>query len=303
MIPLNKGVYKSCFTKTFKYPSLLETIIMMKKEVIARLERQALRCRKDILEMTCIAKSGHPGGSLSAIDMMVALYFWKMKLNPRKPSLPKRDRFILSKGHCCPALYSCLARRGYFSPKLLKTFRKPGSPLQGHPEYGRCKGVEASSGPLGQGLGVGVGMALAAKLDKQSHRIYVMLGDGECNEGNIWESAMSASHFKLDNLTAILDHNGLQIDGPNSKVMEIEPIADKFRSFGWNVIEIDGHDFIEITDSLELAERLKAKPTIIIAKTVKGKGVSLMEDKAEWHGKPPNEDELKVCMLELNKHG
>jgi transketolase len=276
---------------------------MIKKEEMAKLKKQARRCRRDILEMTCIAQSGHPGGSLSAIDIMVTLYFWKMRLNPKRPSLPSRDRFILSKGHCCPALYSCLARRGYFSPSLLKTFRKPGSPLQGHPEYGRCKGVEASSGPLGQGLGVAVGMALAARLDSQKHRIYVMLGDGECDEGNIWESAMAASHFRLDNITAILDHNGLQIDGFNSDVMEIEPIAEKFRAFGWNVINIDGHDFVEITDSLELAERLKGRPTIIIAKTIKGKGVKLMENKAEWHGKAPSTEELKVCMLELDGHG
>jgi len=276
---------------------------MLKKEEIDRLRDIALRCRKDILEMTSAAHSGHPGGSLSAIDLMVALYFWKMNINPRLPNLPNRDRFILSKGHCCPALYACLARRGFFSPSILKTFRTPGSPLQGHPEYGRCRGVEASSGPLGQGLGVGVGMALAACLDKLSYRTYVMIGDGECDEGNIWESAMAASHFKLNNLTAILDHNGLQIDGLNSKVMEIEPIADKFRAFGWAVIEIDGHDFIEIADALELAERIHDKPSIIIAKTIKGKGLKLMENKAEWHGRACTNDELKVCLRELDKNG
>jgi len=276
---------------------------MIKKEEIDRLKQVALRCRKDILEMTSIAQSGHPGGSLSSIDIMVALYFWKMKINPRNPHLPTRDRFVLSKGHSCPALYACLARRGFFSPTLLKTFRRPGSPLQGHPEYGKCRGVEASAGPLGQGLGVGVGMALAARLDRQNYRTYVMLGDGECDEGNIWESAMSAAHFKLSNLTAILDHNGLQIDGTNSEVMEIEPIADKFRSFGWSVIEIDGHDFIEITDALELAERIADKPSIIIAKTVKGKGVKLMENQVEWHGKACSKDELKVCLAELDRNG
>jgi transketolase len=276
---------------------------MIKKEVLARLKRTALLCREDILKMTTEANSGHPGGSLSAIDMIVTLYFHKMNIRPHNPNWADRDRFILSKGHCCPALYSALARKGYFPLSWLKTFRRPGSHLQGHPEFGKCPGIEASSGPLGQGLGVGVGMALAARLDKKSYRTYVMIGDGECDEGNIWESAMAASHFKLGNLTAILDHNGLQIDGWNKDVMEIEPIAAKFKAFGWAVIEADGHDFNHIIEALELAGKIRNKPSIIIAKTVKGKGVKMMENKAEWHGKPCTGPELKVCLVELKRNG
>jgi transketolase len=276
---------------------------MIKKEEIDRLKQVALRCRKDILEMIFAAAEGHEGGSLSAIDLMVALYFWKLKINPRLPNLPNRDRFILSKGHCCPALYACLARRGYFSPSLLKSYSKLGSPLQGTPEYKKCPGIEASAGPLGTGIGVGVGTALAARLDRKSFRTYVMIGDGECDEGNIWESAMAAAHFRLSNLTAILDHNGLQIDGPNSEVMGIEPIADKFRAFGWAVIEIDGHDFIEIADALELADEITDRPAVIIARTVKGKGVSFMEGKTEWHSKPMTQQQLRDAMAELSKDG
>jgi transketolase len=276
---------------------------MIKKEEIIRLKRIALACREDILKMTTAANSGHPGGSLSTIDIIVALYFYKMNIRPHEPLWPERDRFILSKGHSCPALYACLARRGYFPVARLNSFRSINSQLQGHPEFGKCRGIDASSGPLGQGLGVGIGMALAARLDKKKYRTYVMIGDGECDEGNIWESAMAAAHFRLSNLTAILDHNGLQIDGWNRDVMEIEPIAAKFKAFGWAVIEADGHDFKHIVEAFALAEKIRNKPSIIIAKTVKGKGVSMMENKAEWHGKACTGSELKACLRELEKNG
>lgn len=266
------------------------------------LKKIALQIRKDILEMITAADSGHPGGSLSATDLMVALYFRKMKHNPKKPNWEDRDRFVLSKGHACPALYACLARSGYFPVSQLKTLRKLGSCLQGHPEMNKCKGIEASTGPLGQGLSFANGIALAGKLDKKDHKVYVMIGDGECDEGNVWEAAMAAAHYKLDNLIAILDHNGLQIDGQNKEVMGIEPIDEKFKAFGWNVIVIDGHNFDEIIEALNRAEGVKGKPAIIIANTVKGKGVSFMENKAEWHGKAPTQEELKVALKELDQN-
>ena len=275
--------------------------IKMDKE-IEKLKKIALQVRKDILEMTTAAGSGHPGGSLSATDIMVALYFHKMKYNPKNPSWEDRDRFVLSKGHACPALYSCLARSGYFPITKLKTLRKLGSCLQGHPERDRCKGIEASTGPLGQGLSFANGIALAGKLDNKSYKVYVMMGDGECDEGNIWEAAMAAAHYRLDNLVAIVDHNGLQIDGPTREVMNIEPIDEKFKAFGWNVIEIDGHNFEEIIRALNEADNLKGKPTVIIADTIKGKGICYMENKVEWHGKSCTSDELKQCLKELDQN-
>ena len=275
--------------------------IKMDKE-IEKLKKIALQVRKDILEMTTAAGSGHPGGSLSATDIMVALYFHKMKYNPKNPSWEDRDRFVLSKGHACPALYSCLARSGYFPITKLKTLRKLGSCLQGHPERDRCKGIEASTGPLGQGLSFANGIALAGKLDNKSYKVYVMMGDGECDEGNIWEAAMAAAHYSLDNLVGIVDHNGLQIDGPTREFMNIEPIDEKFKAFGWNVIEIDGHNFEEIIRALNEADNLKGKPTVIIADTIKGKGICYMENKVEWHGKSCTSDELKQCLKELDQN-
>ncbi len=268
-------------------------------EEIEKLKKIALQIRKDILEMITLAGSGHPGGSLSATDILVALYFYKMKHNPRKPDWPDRDRFVLSKGHACPALYACLARSNYFSADKLKTLRSIGSFLQGHPERDRCPGIEASTGPLGQGLSFANGIALAGRLDKKNYKVYVMLGDGECDEGNIWEAAMASSHYKLNNLIAILDKNRLQIDGFNKDVMNIEPIDEKFKSFGWDVIAIDGHNFNQIIGALNKADESKDKPTIIIANTIKGKGVSFMENKAEWHGKALSEEELKIALSEL----
>jgi len=258
---------------------------MVDKKLIEKLKKIADDVRKDILRDTCKAGSGHPGGSLSATDIMVCLYFHKMKHNPKKPLDPNRGRFILSKGHAAPALYSCLARSGYFPVEELKTLRELGSRLQGHPERTRLPGVEASTGPLGQGLSFANGVALAGRIDKKNYKVYCMIGDGESQEGMIWEAAMTSGHYKLDNLCVILDHNKLQIDGEVAKIKTIESIKDKFAAFNFHVIEIDGHNYEEILDALDQADKIKGKPTMIIANTVKGKGVPYMENKAEWHGK------------------
>ena len=255
--------------------------------------------RKDIIKATHAAGSGHPGGSLSAVEILTVLYFYKMKVDPDNPKDPDRDIFVLSKGHASPVLYSTLAEKGYFEKSLLPTFRKIGSILQGHPDKKKVPGVEMSTGSLGQGFSTCIGMALASKLDKKKNRIYALLGDGEIQEGIVWEAAMSASHYKLDNLTAILDHNGLQIDGSNEDVMNVNPVKEKWESFGWNVIEIDGHDFGQIISALDTAENVKGKPTIIIAKTIKGKGVSFMEGVADWHGKAPNNEQMEAAISEL----
>jgi len=272
---------------------------MVDVKLIQDLKKIAIDVRKDILKSTCKAQSGHPGGSLSATDIMVCLYFHKMRHNAKKPNDSNRDSFILSKGHAAPALYACLAHSGYFPVKELSTLRKLNSRLQGHPERTRLPGVEASTGPLGQGLSFANGVALAGKLDKKDYKVYCLIGDGESQEGMIWEAAMSSSHYKLDNLCVILDHNKLQIDGEVSKVKNIEPIADKFRSFNFNVIEIDGHDYTGILNALEEADKIKGKPTMIIANTIKGKGVPHMENKAEWHGKACKPEELKKLCKEV----
>lgn len=266
---------------------------------IEELQKMATQIRKDIVSMVAQAGSGHPGGSLSSADILAVLYFNKMNIDPSNPKWQDRDKFILSKGHAAPVLYSALARRGYFSPENLMSLRKMDSMLQGHPDMKGIPGVEMSTGSLGQGFSTSIGMALASKLDNRNNRIYVLLGDGEINEGIVWEAAMAASHYKLNNLTAILDYNGLQIDGPNEEVMSIKPVDEKWRSFGWNVIEIDGHNFEEIIDSLNKAEENKEKPTIIIANTVKGKGVSFMENEAGWHGSAPKEEEKEIALKEL----
>lgn len=269
------------------------------KEIIDKIKEMSNQIRKDALEMTTCANSGHPGGSLSAADIIAALYFYKMRHNPKKPDWQDRDRFILSKGHACPALYSALARSGYFPVDELKTLRKLGSRLQGHPEIHRLPGVEASTGPLGQGLSFANGVALAGKLDKKDYHVFVLIGDGESQEGNIWEAAMTAPHYKLDNVTAILDNNNLQIDGECKDVKNIEPVKDKWEAFGWQVIEIDGHDIKQIIKALDT--KTKNKPLMIVAHTVKGKGVICMENKAEWHGKACSPDELKAAICELNE--
>ena len=244
-------------------------------------------------------KSGHPGGSLSSADIMTVLYFNQMNIDEKKPDLQKRDRFVLSKGHCTPGLYSTLAQRGFFDEKELKTFRNIESNLQGHPDMNKVPGVDMTSGSLGQGLSVANGMAIAAKLDKSDARIYCMIGDGESQEGQVWEAAMSSSHYKLDNLCVILDNNNLQIDGKVNEVMSIYPIDEKFKSFGFEVININGHNIPEIINAFEKAKTVKGKPTAIIAKTIKGKGVSFMEDNPKWHGTAPNEEEYSMAINEL----
>lgn len=256
--------------------------------------------RIDIIKMITEAKSGHPGGSLSILDILTTLYFDEMKIDPINPKWEERDRFVLSKGHAAPALYAVLAHKGYFSKDILKQLRKCGSILQGHPDMKRTPGIDMSTGSLGQGLSVANGMALSAKLDKADWRVYVVVGDGEIQEGQIWEAVMSSAHYKLDNLILFVDHNGLQIDGSNEEVMNVTPIEEKFKAFGWNVLSIDGHSYNEIKAAIVLAKSVKNKPTAIIAKTKKGKGVSFMEDKVGWHGKAPNEDECIKAISELS---
>lgn len=264
---------------------------------IEELKEMAKKIRKHIVEMTCEAGSGHPGGALSATDIITVLYFHKMKYDPKNPSWPERDRFILSKGHACPALYAALAEAGYFPVEELKTLRRFGSRLQGHPDKLETPGVEASTGSLGQGLSFGVGVALAGKLDKKKYNVYVLIGDGESQEGMIWEASMAAAHYKLDNLTAILDYNHLQIDGPVEKVMNIAPVFDKWKAFGWHVVEVNGHDIPEIIKAL--AEKIKGKPTMIIAHTTKGKGVSFMENVVSFHGKACTKEQLPQALNDI----
>ena len=255
--------------------------------------------RKDIVSMIYRAKSGHPGGSLSAVEILTALYFDEMNIDPTNPKMEDRDRFVLSKGHAAPALYATLSERGYFSKEELNNLRKTVSMLQGHPDMKKIPGVEMSTGSLGQGFSVACGMAMAAKLDNAPWNVYALLGDGEVQEGIIWEAAMSAAHYKLDNMIAFLDYNGLQIDGDVESVMSINPIEDKFKTFGWNVITIDGHDFDQIFAALDMAKDTVDKPTMIIAKTIKGKGVSFMENQASWHGSAPSEEQLQQALSEL----
>ena len=255
--------------------------------------------RKDIVTMIHGSKSWHPGGSLSAVEILTSLYFDEMNVDARSPKMEDRDRFVLSKGHAAPVLYATLAEKGYFDKKELNSLRKMGAMLQGHPDMKGTPGVEMSTGSLGQGFSVACGMAMASKLDNAPWRVYTLLGDGEVQEGIVWEAAMSAAHYKLDNLVAFLDCNGLQIDGEVEKVMNIGPIMDKFKSFGWNVIEIDGHDFDQIFAALDMARETVGKPTMIIAKTVKGKGVSFMENNASWHGTAPTDSDLEKALAEL----
>ena len=271
----------------------------MESTVLQDLSEQACKIRQDIVKMLGKAGSGHPGGSLSSADIVTVLYFNEMKIDPQRPDWPERDRFVLSKGHAAPVLYAALAEKGFFAREELMTLRKIGSRLQGHPSLKHLPGVEMSTGSLGQGLSAANGMALAARLDKRDYRVFVLLGDGEIQEGQVWEAAMAAAHYKLDNLVAFLDHNGLQIDGPVGQIMSPEPVADKWRSFGWHVEEIDGHNLREITDALDRAGRVKGKPVMIIADTVKGKGVSYMENQVGWHGSTPNAEQTSQALTEL----
>ena len=263
------------------------------------LKKTANTIRKDIVTEVFSAQSGHPGGSLSIADVITYLYFKEMNVNPSAPKDPARDRFVLSKGHTCPALYAALAHKGFFDTKELTSFRKLGHFLQGHPDMKHTPGIDMSSGSLGQGISAAAGMALAGKIDGAGYRVYCALGDGEIEEGQVWEAAMFAAHYKLDNLCLIVDSNGLQIDGPVSEVMNVAPIDEKFKAFGFHVIVTDGHDFDALEKAFDQAKSVKGKPTVIVAKTVKGKGVSFMENQVGWHGKAPNEEEYKQAMADL----
>ncbi len=266
------------------------------------LEVTATAVRLGVIESVHAAKSGHPGGSLSAADILTYLYFYKLNVDPKNPDDPNRDRFVLSKGHIAPGLYSALANRGFFPLEELKKLRQIGSFLQGHPDKKHTPGVDMSSGSLGQGISCATGMALSAKHFKNEYKVYTLLGDGEIEEGQVWEAAMFAANKKLDNLTAIVDFNGLQIDGTLDEVNSPCPIDKKFEAFGWHVISIDGHDFDQIDAAFSEADTVKDKPTVIIAKTVKGKGVSFMENKASWHGSAPNDEQYEQAVKELNEH-
>jgi transketolase len=266
---------------------------------IQLLKEKANEIRKDIVQMVCAAKSGHPGGSLSSADIVATLYFHEMNIDPKNPKMEERDRFVLSKGHVAPLLYAALAERGYFDKSELWNLRKFGAMLQGHPDMKKVPGVEISSGSLGQGLSVANGMALSAKIYGKNYRSYVLMGDGELQEGQVWEAAMTAAHYKLDNVVAFVDSNNLQIDGNVEDIMGVEPLDKKWESFGWNVIKIDGHDFEQIIAALDSARETKGKPTLILAKTTKGKGVSFMENVCEFHGVAPTEEEAKIAIKEL----
>ncbi len=267
---------------------------------VEELEKKAKTIRKGIIEAVYEAKSGHPGGSLSIADILTVLYFNELKIDENNPNWEERDRVILSKGHCSPALYSALANKGFFKVEDLKTFRKIDSYLQGHPDKNKVPGVDMTTGSLGQGLSIANGIALMGKLQNKNYRVYAILGDGEIEEGQIWEAAMTSNKYKLDNLCVIIDNNNLQIDGSIEEVMSSYPIDEKFKSFGFQIINIDGHNIQEIMDAFEVAKNVKNKPTCIIAKTIKGKGISFMENRVEWHGKAPTEEQYKIAMKELS---
>jgi transketolase len=275
-------------------------LTIARKELVEALRVKAQHVREGILRMVYAANSGHCGGSLSAADIVAALYFHIMQIDPQNPGWGGRDRFILSKGHACPVVYSALALRGYFPREELGTLRALDSRLQGHPDMRKTPGLDATTGSLGQGLSLGVGMALGAKIGGKGYRVYVLMGDGETNEGQIWEAAACAVKYRLDNLVGIVDMNGLQNDGPTDAIMPMQPLADKWRAFGWNVLEIDGHDMEQIVSALEQAgESKQGKPTVIIAKTVKGKGVSYMENVVEWHSGAPTDEQLDLALAEI----
>ena len=267
-----------------------------------QLEITATKVRMGVIEGVYNAKSGHPGGSLSVADVLTYLYFAKMNVDPKNPQMPERDRLVLSKGHTAPALYSVLANRGFFPVEDLKTLRHIGSKLQGHPVMNKVPGVDMSTGSLGQGISAACGMALSGKLSNDFYKVYAILGDGEIEEGEVWEAAMFAAHYKLDNLTAFLDYNGLQIDGDITKVMNSLPIDKKFEAFNWHVIHIDAHDFEQIQAAVEEAKQRKGMPTLVLAKSVKGKGVSFMEGQAAWHGAAPNDEQYAQAISELDAY-
>lgn len=267
---------------------------------VSNLEERAKAVRRHIVAMVTEANSGHPGGSLSAADILVTLYFAEMNVDAKNPKDPDRDRFVLCKGHAAPVLYATLAEKGYFPVEELLTLRKIDSRLQGHPSMKDLPGIDMSTGSLGQGLSAANGMALASRLDSRKNRVFAVLGDGELEEGMVWEAAMFAGHYKLDNITAFVDFNGLQIDGPVAEVMSPLPIPEKWRAFNWNVIEIDGHDINAIYDAIQTAKTVKGQPTVIVAHTVKGKGVCQMENVADWHGKAPTKEQCQLFLGELD---
>ncbi len=271
----------------------------MEQQKIKELQEKATAIRRHIIREVAEANSGHVGGALSIADIVSYLYFKEMNVDPSNPKWQDRDRLVLSKGHACAAIYAALAEKGYFPVEELLTFRQTGTRLQGHPDMNKTPGVDMSSGSLGQGLSAANGMAMAAKLDKKDYKVFVILGDGEIQEGQIWEAAMTAAHNKLDNVIAFLDYNGLQIDGPVEEVMSPSPVEDKFKAFGWNVISIDGHDFNQIEDAVQRAKSTKGKPTMIVANTIKGKGVSFMENQVGWHGVAPNKEQRDAALKEL----
>ncbi len=263
------------------------------------LQKTACRIRMGVIEGTFHAKSGHPGGSLSIADDLAYLYWKEMRVDPANPAWPDRDRFVLSKGHCVPALYAALALKGYFPWDEIKSLRHTGALLQGHPDMKHIPGIDMSTGSLGQGISAACGMALAGKLDQKDYRVYSILGDGEIEEGQVWEAAMFAAHYKLDNLCVIVDNNGLQIDGPVADVMSPYPIGDKFAAFGWHVITVDGHDFDQLEAAFHEAKTIQGKPVVLVQKSVKGKGVSFMENQVSWHGSAPNAEQYEIAMAEL----
>ncbi len=271
----------------------------MQTTSIEQLREHARALRRDVVTMIGTAESGHPGGSLSAADIMAVLYFSVLRHRPDDPWWTERDRFVLSKGHGAPVLYAALARSGYFPGVQLATLRKMGSPLQGHPEYGKLPGVEASTGSLGQGISLGAGMALAGRLDRKPYRVYVLIGDGEANEGQVWEAAAFSAHFKLNRLTVILDCNRQQLDGWTREILDIEPLVDKWKAFGWRVLDINGHDLEQILSALNATENSDGKPTLILARTTKGKGVSFMENNIEFHGMAPTAEQTAAALREL----
>lgn len=271
----------------------------MANQRIELLQAKACELRQNIVEMIHEAKSGHPGGSLSIADVVTILYFDELRIDPKNPRWVQRDRVILSKGHCCPVIYAALAMKGFYDMSILRTLRKMGSILQGHPDMKKVPGLDMTSGSLGQGLSVGVGMAYAAKTDKLPSRIHVIMGDGEMNEGQVWEAAMCAAKYKLDNLVGIVDCNNLQVDGFCSDIMPIEPLDKKWESFGWHVIQIDGHDMEQILEAFSHAKKVVGKPVCILANTVKGKGVSFMENVCEWHGVAPDDVQCRTALEEL----
>ncbi|MCL6588977.1 MAG: transketolase [Firmicutes bacterium] len=272
---------------------------MLTQAQIAELTERARHMRGHIIRMLAAAKSGHPGGSLSAVELLAYLYFHKMKIDPQNPAAPDRDRFILSKGHAAPVLYAALAERGYFDSSQVTSLRKFGSMIQGHPDMKRTPGVDASTGSLGQGLSIGNGLALAGKLDQKSYHVYVLMGDGEMEEGQVWEALMTTVHYKLDNLTAFVDYNHLQIDGRIEEVKSLTDIPARIAAFGWNVVEVDGHSFEAIDAAIAKAENTKGQPTFVVLNTCKGKGCSFMENQVGWHGTPPKPEDAQKALAEL----